>query len=79
MLGPGASLAMSLIIFIYIWGSAAAYLIILGDCFTPVLTSILGAAWFTQRDFVILAASSLCILPLCFPRSLTALAGDLVV
>jgi amino acid permease len=76
MLGPGASLFMSVVIFLYIWGSATAYLIILGDCFAPLLAGLLGQAWYTQRDVVILAISCATILPLCFPRTLSAIAGE---
>lgn len=54
-------------------------LIILGDCFQPLLASILGeGSWLAQRDTVIGLISTVFILPLCFPRTLTALAGALL-
>lgn len=66
---------MSVVLFLYIWGSSSAYLIILGDCFQPLLLQAFGDTWFTKRDMVISFISCACILPLCFPRRLTALAG----
>lgn len=78
MLGPWVAGAMSLVMFAYIFGSCVAYLIIIGDVFTPLLEGALGAAWYTQRDVVIAAVSTTLVLPLCFPRSMSAIAGRLV-
>ena len=76
MLGPAAGLLMSLLLGLYIWGSASAYLLILGESLRPVLVAVLGeGAWYTSRSAVIAGASTIFILPLCFPRTLTAIAG----
>ncbi|KAL4855593.1 putative sodium-coupled neutral amino acid transporter 7 [Chlorella vulgaris] len=75
MLGRKASLAMSLVLIIYSYGSATAYLIILGDCFQPMLAQTFGQVWWTERDLVIFVLATLFMLPLCFPRTLDAISG----
>ncbi|KAL4420656.1 hypothetical protein ABPG75_010312 [Micractinium tetrahymenae] len=75
MLGRKASAAMSIVLIIYSYGSATAYLIILGDCFQPLLEQAFGQVWWTERNTVILALSSAFMLPLCFPRTLKAISG----
>lgn len=75
MLGRKAALAMSLVLIAYSYGSATAYLIILGDCFQPMLAGHFGLVWWTQRSLVIAALASAFMLPLCFPRTLHAISG----
>ncbi|KAL4451420.1 hypothetical protein ABPG77_009492 [Micractinium sp. CCAP 211/92] len=75
MLGRKASAAMSVVLIIYSYGSATAYLIILGDCFQPMLEQAFGQEWWTERNVVILALSTAFMLPLCFPRTLNAISG----
>ena len=42
MLGKKAAAAMSVVLIVYCYGSATAYLIILGDCFQPMLAEAFG-------------------------------------
>jgi amino acid permease len=75
MLGRKASLAMSIVLIIYSYGSATAYLIILGDCFQPMVAEAFGQTWWTARDPVILGLATAFMLPLCFPRTLHAISA----
>ncbi len=42
MLGRRACMSMSILVFVYAFGSATAYLIILGDTFQPMLQDAFG-------------------------------------
>lgn len=54
---------------IYQLGSCAAYLIIVGDSFVPLLQLVVGDhAWLAGRELVISFFALVVILPLCFPR-----------
>ncbi|KAI7840595.1 hypothetical protein COHA_005745 [Chlorella ohadii] len=75
MLGRKAALSMSLGLLFYTYGAATAYMIILGDCFQPLLEGHFGQVWWTARRFVIPALSAATMLPLCFPRTLDAISG----
>ncbi|PSC71694.1 AAAP family transporter: amino acid [Micractinium conductrix] len=75
MLGRKASAAMSCVLAVYAYGSATAYLIILGDCFQPMLAAAFGQVWWTERDVVIAGMATAFMLPLCFPRTLNAISG----
>ncbi len=55
--------------------SCCAYLMILGDCFSPLLKAAAGDVWWAERDAVIAGVGTLVVLPLCFPRSLDAISG----
>ena len=71
-LGPAASAALSLVLFLYLFGSGVAYLVILGDCFHPLLSHFFGAAWWTSRRAAIAGVGTTVVLPLCFPDSIAA-------
>lgn len=64
-----------------VWKPFPAYLapfhlqIILGDSFQPMALEVFGEAWWTRRDPIIAAGSTLFMLPLCFPTSLAAISG----
>lgn len=75
MLGRKAALSMSLGLLFYTYGAATAYMIILGDCFQPLLEGHFGQVWWTARRAVIPALSVTTMLPLCFPRTLDAISG----
>ncbi len=75
MLGRKASALMSLVLLIYGYGSAIAYLIILGDCFHPMFQEAFGDVWWAARNPVIAIFSTTFMLPLCFPTSLAAISG----
>lgn len=49
MLGRKASALMSMVLLVYGYGSAIAYLIILGDCFQPMFAEAFGDTWYTAR------------------------------
>lgn len=55
--------------------SCCAYLMVLGDSLHPLLAAVGGDAWWTQREVLIAIVGSAVILPLCFRRTLGALAG----
>ena len=50
-------------------------MIILGDCFHPMILDAFGPAWWTHRGSVIALFSACLMLPLCFPTTLGAIAG----
>lgn len=66
---------MSAILILYLWGSCIAYLVIIGDSFSPLIA--LGAgegSLLADRRLVIATLGMLVVLPMCFPRELGALA-----
>lgn len=73
--GPAAATALSLVIFLYLFGSGVAYLVILGDCFHPLLSRVLGSTWYTTKQAAIISVGSAVVLPTCFAESLSAAAG----
>ncbi|CAK0787069.1 hypothetical protein CVIRNUC_010285 [Coccomyxa viridis] len=74
-LGRKLSASLSVILILYLWGSCIAYLVIIGDSFSPLLALATGAdSIFADRRLVITLVTFVIILPLCFPRELGALA-----
>lgn len=76
-IGTKASIGLNVSMFLYLFGSGVAYLIILGDSFTPILHNILelcghsvGDQWWETRQFVILVVSVIGILPVCLKKRL---------
>jgi sodium-coupled neutral amino acid transporter 7/8 len=66
---------LSAILILYLWGSCIAYLVIIGDSFSPLIA--LGAgegSLLADRRLVIATLGMLVVLPMCFPRELGALA-----
>jgi hypothetical protein len=73
--GPAAATALCIVMFLYLFGSGVAYLVILGDCFHPILSKLLGSTWYTTRNSAIISIGTAAVLPLCFAESLSAAAG----
>ena len=73
--GPAAATALCVVIFLYLFGSGVAYLVILGDCFHPLVSKLLGTTWYTTRKAVIATTGTAFVLPMCFAESLSAAAG----
>lgn len=71
-LGPDWSVVSNIIIFLYLFGSGVAYLVILGDCFHPLATGFGGFAWYTSRHVIIASTATVFVLPLCFAETLSA-------
>lgn len=67
-LGPKVSVIVNIVVFVYLYGSAVAYLVILGDCLTPFARLFFGSveAWYTNRKVLTTLFSSAFILPMCF-------------
>lgn len=60
---------LSAVLVTYQLGSCAAYLIIVGDSFVPLLERVVGQhTWLAGRELVISFFALVVILPLCFPR-----------
>lgn len=74
-LGKKLSAALSIVMLLYLWGSCIAYLVIIGDSFSPLLKMALGdhALWLADRRVLIVLISAVVITPLCMPRDLNAL------
>lgn len=73
--GPAAATALCVTIFFYLFGSGVAYLVILGDCFHPLISRVLGATWYTTRKAAIISIGTAVVLPMCFAESLSAAAS----
>jgi amino acid permease len=73
--GTAAATALSFIIFFYLFGSGVAYLVILGDCFHPLLSRVLGATWYTTKKAAIVSVGTAVVLPMCFAESVSASAN----
>ncbi|EIE22920.1 hypothetical protein COCSUDRAFT_47742 [Coccomyxa subellipsoidea C-169] len=74
-LGRKLSASLSAILILYLWGSCIAYLVIIGDSFSPLIALGVGdGSFLADRRFVITTIGLLLILPMCFPRDLGALA-----
>ncbi|BDA50337.1 Putative sodium-coupled neutral amino acid transporter 7 [Coccomyxa sp. Obi] len=74
-LGRKLSASLSAILILYLWGSCIAYLVIIGDSFSPLIALGVGdESFLADRRFVITTIGMLLILPMCFPRELGALA-----
>lgn len=71
-LGPAAATGLCLVVFLYLFGSCVAYLIILGDCFHPILSRLFGHVWYTSRKAAITGVGTFLVLPLCFAETLSA-------
>lgn len=66
---------LSAILILYLWGSCIAYLVIIGDSFSPLIALATGdGSVLADRRLVIATLGLLVVLPLCFPRELGALA-----
>lgn len=76
MLGKKASMCLAAVLLIYLFGSCVAYLIILADCLHPIVASLLGAHWYTQRNVVLTFFSSTLMFPLCLPRTLDSIVSE---
>ncbi|KIY99600.1 AAAP family transporter: amino acid [Monoraphidium neglectum] len=72
-LGRKTGGVLSGVMVLYLWGSSVAYLVVVSDTFTSLSTMLLGpTAWCSHR-VALLAAFGLVLLPLCFPRNLSAM------
>jgi sodium-coupled neutral amino acid transporter 7/8 len=67
-LGPNVSIVVNIVVFVYLYGSAVAYLVILGDCLTPFARLCFGpvGTWYTNRKVLTTVFSTAFILPMCF-------------
>lgn len=72
-LGKKLSGILSTILLIYLWGSCIAYLVIVGDTFSSLVYQQFGDILLADRRLLITGFGLLVILPLCFPRNLSAL------
>lgn len=77
-LGPGAGVALAVVLLTYLFGSCCAYLIILADCLQPIAADALerlglDAARYGSRTVVLTAASLLLVLPMSLAKTLEAL------
>ena len=79
-LGPLAAAILNIVVFLYLFGSCVAYLIIIGDCIHPLVDQALPslALPFT-RNTVIAVVGTVTILPMCFARTLSSAASISVV
>eukprot|EP00878_Enallax_costatus_P031957 GHUV01035035.1.p1 GENE.GHUV01035035.1~~GHUV01035035.1.p1 ORF type:complete len:465 (+),score=99.11 GHUV01035035.1:975-2369(+) len=72
-LGKKTAAALSAVTVVYLWGSSLAYLVVVADTFTSISTMHLGPdVWCSHRMWLLLAVGLL-LLPMCFPRHLSAL------
>lgn len=78
-LGPAASATLSLVIFLYLFGSGVAYLVVLGDCLNPLLVHFFGTVWWSSREVAIALVGCTSILPLCFPDNIGSASGISIV
>eukprot|EP00850_Spirogloea_muscicola_P003388 SM000013S26557 [mRNA] locus=s13:1027816:1030640:- [translate_table: standard] len=73
-LGRSASVATSLMMLVYLVGSMIAYLIIVGDVFQPMASSVFGSAsLLANRRIVISALAAGLVLPMALQQTLRAL------
>lgn len=74
-LGPSASVLLALALLLYLFGSGVAYLVIIGDTVQPVLAHLSGDAAWATRSAVISGIGTAVVLPLCLPRTLSAVSA----
>ena len=68
-LGRKLSAVLSAVLVIYQFGSCAAYLIIVGDSFVPLIGKVAEpGSWLADRRVIITFFALVVILPLCLPR-----------
>ncbi|GAQ84205.1 Transmembrane amino acid transporter family protein [Klebsormidium nitens] len=73
-LGQRVSNLVSSFMWIYLFGSCVAYLIIIGDVFQPAAQTLFGASHFLAQRWVVLSLFAvLVVLPLCLKRTLRSL------
>ena len=68
-LGRKLSAVLSAVLVIYQLGSCAAYLIIVGDSFVPLIEKVAEpGGWLADRRVIVTFFALVVILPLCLPR-----------
>lgn len=74
MFGSKAERICAICITIYCFGTCTTFLIIMGDQFDQIFTSIFGHAfcytWYLNRNFTMVVGAVLFILPFCFPKKI---------
>ncbi len=68
-MGRKLSAVLSAVLVIYQLGSCAAYLIIVGDSFVPLIEKVVEpGGWLADRRVIVTFFALVVILPLCLPR-----------
>lgn len=75
--GLNVSRAVSVVLIVYLFGSCVAYLIIIGDSYTKVVSAFAGdaaSAWWANRRFAIAIIGAFVVTPLSLLREMSRLA-----